>query len=112
MSDPGLYGKAVFRNYVEDGPAKAGLERITHAHKIPQVQSQDFKLQLLTIPGLGVEALYLTSTVDAIALVMPISSFAPEFPVDMVMDAPAFLSIARKIARSRLAVRTKSVLSS
>ena len=112
MTDPGLYGQAEFRNFVQGELPWMAFNRIAEAQGLAAVQTQDYSLQFLSIPGIHVEALYLVSLSAAGDLLLPVLSFDPMFAIDAVLDAAAFLAQAGPLAAARIAMPSDSLLSS
>jgi len=112
MTNPAEYGKARFRNIVQGEPVHPHFLRIQEAQSLPAVQTGDFELHFLSMPGLHIEALHLVSTGPAGDLVLPVLSWDTGIDTNAVLDATAFLAQVRPMAAARLAVASDSSLSS
>jgi hypothetical protein len=112
MTDPTVYRKAEFRNFVQGDSVLTAFARIAEAVDLPAVQPANLELHLLCIPGIQLEALHLVGDGPDTNLVMPVLSWYSELPTDVVLDAATFLAQARAIASARLALPASSNLSS
>jgi hypothetical protein len=112
MTEPTLYSQAEFRNFAQGVLPLTAFERIAEAQGLAQVQTQDYTLQFLSIPGIHFEGLYLVNSGDAGDLLLPVLSFETIFAIDAVLDAAAFLAPAAALAAARMAMSSDSLLSS
>ena len=104
MTNPTLYGQAQFRNFVHgDLPAMA-FGRITEAQGLAPMQTGDFELHFLSIPGIQLQALRLVCMGQGSDLILPVLSGDPRLTTDAVLEADDFLALARTIAAERLAL--------
>ena len=111
MTNPTLYGLAKFRNFVKGDFAVAAFSRIVEAEGLESVQTGDFELHFLSIPGIHLEALHIVCTGQGSDLILPVLSWDSQLATDAVMDAGTFLAQARAIAAARLAHPTSDPLS-
>ena len=112
MTNPGLYGQAELRNFESGGQVALAFARISAAQQLDAVQTGDFELHLLSIPGIFFEGLHLVSKNQGIDLVLPVVSPHDEIPAGAVLDAATFLAAARSIAKVRVAYAAVDDLSS
>lgn len=112
MTDPNLYGNAEFRNFTTGEFPQAALARIAEAQGLDAVQSEDYELHLLSVPGIFLEALHLVSTQQGHDIVLPLVSIDPRLGSGEVCDEAAFLGIARASAVTRIQVTSTDPLSS
>jgi hypothetical protein len=114
MTNPTLYGNALFRNFMSGAPVEAAFKRIAEAVTLDAVRSGDYELHFLSIPGIYLEALHLVSQAHAQAsdIVLPLLSIDPQLGPDSVLDQTAFLTIARPLAAARASLTSADVLSS
>jgi hypothetical protein len=112
MTNPTLYGNAEFRNFTTGELVEAAFARIAQAQGLDAMQSEDYELHLLSVPGIYLEALHLVSTGKGSDLVMPLVSIDPQLGLDAVCDEATFLAIARAGAAARVQMTSTDPLSS
>ncbi|MCX6624930.1 MAG: hypothetical protein NTY38_28490 [Acidobacteria bacterium] len=88
------------------------LARIAEAQGLDAVQSEDYELHLLSVPGIFLEALHLVSTGKGPDIVLPLVSIDPQLGSGEVCDEAVFLVIARAAAVARIRVTSTDPLSS
>jgi hypothetical protein len=112
MTNPTLYGNALFRNFTTGAPVEAAFKRIAEALALDAVRSGDYELNFLSIPGIYLEALHLVGRAKGSDIVLPLLSIDPQLGLDSVLDEPAFLAIARPGAATRAGLASSDPLSS
>jgi hypothetical protein len=112
MTNPTLYAQAEFRNFVQGDFAALAFARIIAAQALEALQSVDYQLQFLSVPGIYLEALHLVCQGQGIDLILPVLSFDPQLGTGAVFNASDFLATARAIATARVALTSSSPLSS
>jgi hypothetical protein len=104
MTNPKMYLLAQFRSISYGNLVETTFERIDEARNLPAVQTADFELHLLSIPGIQLQALHLVSKGQAADLILPVLSADSRLPIDGVLGGNPFLAAAGAIARERLAL--------
>ena len=103
VTDPTLYTKGVFRNFVEGDAAVQVFEAINRARSLDSVQTMDFELRYLTISGIQFEGLRLVCLGSGSDLILSVVSASAELDTGVV-EAESFLALARRAAAVRLAL--------
>jgi len=112
MTNPTLYGNAEFRNFTTGDFVGAAFARIAQAQGLDAMQSQDYELHFLSVPGIYLEALHLVCKGEDGDLVLPLISIDPQLGFDAVCDEATFLAIARASAAARVRMTSTDPLSS
>ncbi|HXB75752.1 MAG TPA: hypothetical protein VNY05_46400 [Candidatus Acidoferrales bacterium] len=112
MTDPTLYGNAQFRNFTTGESVAVAFARIAQAQGLDAMQSQDYELHFLSVPGIYLEALHLVSQGTGSDLVLPLLSIDPQLGPDAVCDEATFLAVARASAAVRVKMTSTDPLSS
>ena len=111
LTNPTIYVEAKFRNFVHgDLPAMA-FQRIGEAGGLPPVQTGDFELHFLSVPGIQLQALHLVRQGPGSDMILPVLSGDPRLGTDAAMEANEFMVLARAIAAERLALPTEDLSS-
>lgn len=112
MTNPSLYGNALFRNFTSGEAVEAAFQRIEHARALDAVRSGEYELHFLSIPGIYLEALHLVCQGEGSNIVLPLLAIDPQLSLDAVLDEAAFLAIARPTAAARISLTNTDPLSS
>lgn len=75
---------------------------VAKAQSLPQADTGDFELRMFRVPAAKIDTLWLKSETRNPDLIVPIASANPLIDVDVVYDAPAFLTLAREVAAQEL----------
>ena len=111
LTNPTIYIEAKFRNFVHgDLPAMA-FQRIGEAAGLLPVQTGDFELHFLSIPGIQLQALHLVCDGQGSDMILPVLSGDPRLATDAVLEADEFMALARVIASERLALPAEDLSS-
>jgi hypothetical protein len=111
LTNPTVYVEAKFRNFVHgDLPAMA-FQRIAEAGGLPAVQTGDYELHFLSIPGIQLQALHLVRQGQGSDMILPVISGDPRLSTDAVLEADQFLALAGAIAAERLALPAEDLSS-
>ncbi len=111
MTNPTLYGNALFRNFTSGDAVKSAFKRIAEAQALGAVRSESYSLHFLSIPGIYLEALHLVCEEKGSDIVLPLISLDPQLGVDAVLNETAFLTIAQPSAAARASVTSEDPLS-
>ncbi len=112
MTDPTLYGKAVFRNFTTGDVAGAIFARIAQAQALDAVQREEYEVHFLSVPGIYLEALHLVCKGKGGDIVLPLISIDRQSDLDSVSDTATFLASARASAATRVRKASSDPLSS
>lgn len=102
MTNPSLYGNALFRNFASGEAVEAAFQRIEQARALEAVRSGDYELHFLSIPGIYFEALHLVCQGEGSNIVLPLLAVDPQLSLDVVLDEAAFVAMARPAAAARI----------
>jgi hypothetical protein len=75
------------------------------------VQTGDFELHFLSVPGIQLQALHLLRKGPGSDMILPVLSGDPRLTTDAVLDAAEFTALARVIAAERLALPAEDLSS-
>ena len=112
MTNPTLYGNALFRNFISGDAPEAAFKRIAEAQALNAVQSENYELHFLSVPGIYLEALHLVCEGKGSGIVLPLISIDPQLGIDAVLGEAAFLAIVRPSAAARVSKTSADPLSS
>jgi hypothetical protein len=112
MTNPTLYGNAQFRSFTTGEFAGVAFARIAQAQGLDAMQSEDYELHFLSVPGIYLEALHLVCQGIGSDLVLPLLSIDPQLGPDAVCDEATFLALARASAAARVGMTSTDPLSS
>jgi hypothetical protein len=112
MTNPTLYGNALFRNFTSGETVEAVFKRIEEAQALDVLRSEEYELHFLSIPGIYLEALHLVCEGKGSDIVLPLVSIDPQLGVDAVLDEAAFLAVASPSAAVRASATRGDPLSS
>ncbi len=112
MTNPSLYGNALFRNFATGEAVESVFQRIEQAQALDAVQSGSYELHLLSVPGIYVEALHLVNQAAGTDILIALLSFDSQLRPGVTLNEADFLVIARGIATARVNLTSADPFSS